>query len=152
MHSWFNDPAVAEFWNMAWPASEVASYLDRQHNSAHSAPYVGELDGVAMSYWELYRADLDPLAAHYPARRYDAGVHLLLGPPDYRGSGLAVPLLRVVSTWLLEADAGATRVVAEPDVANHRSIRAFERAGFRRQAELDLPTKKAALMVRDRLG
>lgn len=41
-------------------------------------------------------------------------------------------------------------MVAEPDVRNLRSIRAFERAGFTRAAELDLPDKRAALMVRDR--
>ncbi|MGV9572720.1 GNAT family N-acetyltransferase, partial [Streptomyces nigra] len=29
-----------------------------------------------MSYWEIYRADLDPLARHYPARPHDIGVHL----------------------------------------------------------------------------
>ena len=152
LHSWFNDPAVAQFWNMAWPRTQVAAYLQDQHASAHSASYVGELDGVPMSYWELYRADLDPLAQHYPALRYDAGVHLLLGPADYRGSGLAVPLLRIVSTWLLDIESRTTRVVAEPDVANHRSIRAFERAGFRRHSDIELPRKRAALMVRDRSG
>ncbi len=45
-----------------------------------------------MSYWELYRADLDPLAQFYAARHHDAGIHLLLGPAQCRGRGLAADL------------------------------------------------------------
>ncbi|MGH4022883.1 MAG: GNAT family N-acetyltransferase [Pseudonocardiaceae bacterium] len=150
LHAWMNDPEVARFWEMPWPRRQIARYLHQQLDSAHSTPYVGFLEGTAMSYWELYRADLDPLAAHYPARRGDAGVHLLLGPAGYRGRGLGVGLLRAVSGWQLDADPSATRVVAEPDVRNLRSVRAFERAGFRRNAEIDLPDKRAVLMIRER--
>lgn len=150
LHRWMNDPEVARFWELALPTGRIAAYLCDQLGSAHSTPYIGELDGVPMSYWELYRADLDPLAAHYPARRADAGVHLLLGPAACRGRGLAAPLVRAVTGWQLDAAPSAERVVAEPDVANARSVRAFARAGFRRAADIDLPDKRAALMVRDR--
>ncbi|EUA93761.1 hypothetical protein I551_8970 [Mycobacterium ulcerans str. Harvey] len=46
--------------------AQIASYLFDQHCSAHSVPYLGLLDGAPISYWELYRADLDPLAATTP--------------------------------------------------------------------------------------
>lgn len=150
LHSWMNDPEVARFWRMAWPPEQIAVYLREQDRSAHSAAYLGDLDGVPMSYWELYRADLDPLARHYGACEHDAGLHLLLGPAECRGRGLAVSLLGAVSSWQLDVDPQATRVVAEPDAQNTRAIRAFERAGFRRTIDLTLPNKRAALMVRDR--
>jgi acetyl CoA:N6-hydroxylysine acetyl transferase len=150
LHAWMNGPEVARFWRMAWPLEQIADYLRQQDRSTHSTSYLGELDDVPMSYWELYRADLDPLAQHYVAREHDAGLHLLLGPAEYRGRGLAVNLLRAISAWQLDADPEAARVVAEPDVENTRAIRAFERAGFRRTADLDLPNKRAALMIRDR--
>jgi len=41
-------------------------------------------------------------------------------------------------------------VVAESDAQSTRAIRAFERTGFPRTVDLDLPNKSAALMVRDR--
>jgi len=150
VHAWMNDPEVARFWKMPWPRQQIASYLRRQDRSTHSAPYLGDLDLVPMSYWELYRADLDPLAQHYAAREHDAGVHMLLGPAECRGRGLAVSLFRAVSSWQLDADPDAARVVAEPDVENTRVIRALERAGFRRDTDLELPNKRAALMIRDR--
>jgi RimJ/RimL family protein N-acetyltransferase len=75
---------------------------------------------------------------------------MLLGPAICRGRGLAVSLVHTVSTWQLDADPRAARVVIEPDVENVPAIRVAERAGFRRIAEVNLPDKRAALMVRDR--
>ncbi|MGP4000519.1 GNAT family N-acetyltransferase [Streptomyces sp. 8N706] len=150
VHAWMNDPAVARYWEMARPVEHIASYLRGQIASIRSTPYLGHLDGIPMSYWELYRADLDPLADHYPAEPRDAGVHLLLGPSEYRGRGLGAALLRAVSDWQLRIDPYVGRVVAEPDIRNTRSVRAFERAGFQMNGQLDLPDKRAALMVRER--
>lgn len=150
IHSWMNDAEVARFWKMAWPRERIAAYLRDQQLSAHSAPYVGELDGTPMSYWELYRADLDPLAAHYPAREHDVAFHMLLGPAGCRGRGLAAGLMRTVSSWLLDADPLAERVIGEPDAGHERVLTMLERAGFHRAGVLDLPHKRAALMIRDR--
>jgi RimJ/RimL family protein N-acetyltransferase len=150
LHSWMNDPDVARFWKMPWPRSQIASYLSRQDRSTHSTPYLGEFDGVPISYWELYRADLDPLAQYYDAREHDAGLHGLMGPTEYRARRLAAHLLRTVTAWQLDADPRATRVVIEPDVENRRTIRVGELAGFRRIVDVDLPNKRAALMTRDR--
>ncbi|CAL9572216.1 GNAT family N-acetyltransferase [Streptomyces sp. enrichment culture] len=147
---WMNDPEVAAFWELAQPEERIAAYLREQVGSAHSTPYIGCVDGTPVSYWEVYRADLDPLRHHYPARTRDAGLHLLVGPSAYRGRGLGAALLRAVSDWLLRTDPYAERVVAEPDVRNERSVRVFERAGFRLVRQIDLPTKRAVLMVRER--
>ncbi|MFI0977197.1 GNAT family N-acetyltransferase [Streptomyces sp. NPDC021093] len=150
IHAWMCDPEVARYWALDRPEPQIEAYLREQCVSVHSTPYLGCLDGVPMSYWELYRADLDPLAAHYTARARDAGVHLLLGPSEFRGRGLGARLLRAVTDWQLETQLYAERVVAEPDIRNERSVRAFERAGFRKVREVDLPGKRAALMIRER--
>ncbi|MFG3497088.1 GNAT family N-acetyltransferase [Streptomyces sp. NPDC047928] len=150
VHGWMNDPEIARYWELAEPLDRITGYLREQVAAAHSTPYIGCLDGTPMSYWELYRADLDPLGRHYPAEPRDAGVHLLLGPAGFRGRGLGADLLRAVSEWLLGTDPYARRVVAEPDAGNVRSVRAFQRAGFRMVRQIDLPDKRAAFMVRER--
>ncbi|NED93542.1 acetyltransferase, partial [Streptomyces sp. SID11233] len=58
--------------------------------------------------------------------------------------------LRAVTSLILAHRPYATRVLAEPDVRNVRSVAAFLRAGYRKDRELDLPGKRAALMIRDR--
>ncbi|WP_340385033.1 GNAT family N-acetyltransferase [Streptomyces sp. SS7] len=147
---WMNEPAVAAFWELAGPRTVTERHLRRQLTEGHSLPCLGLLEGAPMSYWEIYRADLDPLARHYPARPHDTGIHLLIAGPDTRGRGLGGLLLRAVADLLFDSRPACSRVVAEPDLRNTPSIAAFLRAGFRFCAELDLPAKRAGLMVRDR--
>ncbi|MCF3120669.1 acetyltransferase [Streptomyces arenae] len=148
---WMNDPAVAAFWELAGPEAVTEAHLRPQlEGDGRSVPCLGALEGTPMSYWEIYRADLDPLARHYPARPHDTGIHLLIGGVANRGRGLGTSLLRAVADLVLDHRPACARVVAEPDLRNTPSVSAFLSAGFRFSAEVDLPDKQAALMVRDR--
>ncbi|MFE9769217.1 GNAT family N-acetyltransferase [Streptomyces sp. NPDC005808] len=148
---WMNDPAVAVFWELAGAQSVAEEHLRRQvEGDGRSVPCLGVLDGMPMSYWEIYRADLDLLARHYPARPHDTGIHLLIGGVANRGRGLGSTLLRAVADLVLDRRPLCARVVAEPALRNTPSVAAFLSAGFRFSAEVDLPDKRAALMVRDR--
>ncbi|MFI6936382.1 GNAT family N-acetyltransferase [Streptomyces sp. NPDC050287] len=148
---WMNDPAVAEFWALAGPQTVTEEHLGAQlAGDGRSVPCLGVLEGTPMSYWELYRADLDPLARHYPAHPHDTGIHLLIGGVADRGRGLGSVLLRAVADLVLAKRPACARVVAEPDLRNIPSIAAFLSAGFLFSAEVDLPAKRAALMVRAR--
>lgn len=148
---WMNDPAVAAFWELDGPPDRTRDHLRAQlDGDGRSVPCLGVLAGTPMSYWEIYRADLDPLARHYPARPHDTGVHLLLGGVADRGRGLGAALIEAVAGLVLDRRPACARVVAEPDLRNTPSVAAFLGAGFRFSAELDLPDKRAALMVRDR--
>ncbi|MEU9704149.1 GNAT family N-acetyltransferase [Streptomyces sp. NPDC047981] len=148
---WMNDPAVAAFWELAGPETVTAAHIRAQlDGDGRSVPCLGVLDSTPMSYFEIYRADLDPIARHYPARPHDTGVHLLLGCVADRGRGLGSALLRAVADLALDHRPRCTRVIAEPDLRNTPSVSAFLTAGFRLSAEVDLPDKRAALMVRDR--
>ncbi|TDC27846.1 N-acetyltransferase [Streptomyces sp. 8K308] len=149
--TWMNDPVVDAFWSLAGPPERTAAHVRAQLvGDGRSVPCLGELDGRPMSYWEIYRADLDPLAHHYPSRPHDTGLHLLIGDPEDRGRGVGAALLRAVADLVLRHRPRCGRVVAEPDVRNAASIAAFRAAGFRRVGEVLLPEKRAALMLRER--
>ncbi|MFI5619907.1 GNAT family N-acetyltransferase [Streptomyces sp. NPDC051567] len=148
---WMNDPEVAAYWELAGPAAVTAAHLRTQlDGDGRSIPCLGLLDGAPMSYWEIYRADLDPVARHYPARPHDTGVHLLIGDGAHRGRGLGTTLLRAVADLVLDNRPRCTRVIAEPDLRNTSSVSAFLNSGFRSSAEIALPGKRAALMIRER--
>ncbi|MGF1429458.1 GNAT family N-acetyltransferase [Kitasatospora sp. LaBMicrA B282] len=145
---WMNDPVVDAFWELAGPPERTERHVRAQlDGDGRSVPQLGVLNGIPVSYWEVYRVEQDRLARHYPARSGDVGLHLLLGPPESRGRGLGSLLLRAMAEHLLRT---SPRVVAEPDLRNTPSLRAFERAGFSRAGELELPEKRAALMLRER--
>ncbi|MER6028122.1 GNAT family N-acetyltransferase [Streptomyces sp. NPDC001851] len=152
VHRWMNDPAVSEFWHLGGPEHRTEDHLRSQlGGDGRSVPCLGVLDGTPMSYWEIYRADLDPLARHYPARPHDTGVHVLVGGAADRGRGLGSALLRAVADLILDRRPACARVVAEPDLHNTPSVAAFLSAGFRFAEEVELPGKRAALMIRDRV-
>ncbi|WP_051969906.1 GNAT family N-acetyltransferase [Kitasatospora azatica] len=146
--AWMNDPAVAAFWELAGPPEATERHVRPQLAAdSPSRPCLGVLDGEPVSYWEVYQVERDRLAEYYPVRPGDTGVHLLLGPVSARGRGLGAVLIDAVAGRLLQH---CPRVVAEPDVRNTASVRAFQRAGFRLDRELQLPEKRAALIVRER--
>lgn len=149
---WMNDPAVAEFWELDGPADVTGRHLRAQlDGDGRSVPCLGVLDDTPMSYWEIYRADLDPVARYYPARPHDTGVHLLIGAVADRARGLGAALLRTVADQILDHRPACARVVGEPDLRNTPSVAAFLAAGFRLSAEVELPAKRAAVMIRDRV-
>lgn len=149
--TWMNDPAVAEFWELEGPKERTRAHVCAQiEGDGRSVPCLGVLDGTPVSYWEIYRADLDPIARYCRARPHDTGVHLLVGHIADRGRGVGTTLLRAVADLVLDHRPACGRVLAEPDLRNTPSVAAFLSAGFRFSAEVDLPEKRAALMVRDR--
>lgn len=148
---WMNDPAVFEYWELAGAPAVTLAHLRRQlDGDGRSVPCLGVLDGREMSYFELYRADLDPLARHYPACPHDTGIHVLIGDGSDRGHGLGSLLIRAVADLVLDHRPRCRRVLAEPDIRNTPSLAAFLAAGFRYSSEIDLPDKRAALLIRDR--
>jgi RimJ/RimL family protein N-acetyltransferase len=149
---WMNDPVVARFWELSGPAGITEKHLRSQlGGDGRSVPCIGVLDGTPMSYWEVYRADLDPVARYYPARPHDTGLHLLVGGVPDRARGLGTTLLRATADLVLDNRPSCARIIAEPDLRNTASVAAFLAAGFRFSAEMDLPDKRAALMIRDRI-
>ena len=64
------------------------------------------------------------------------------------GLGHGSAFIRHFTDQLLTA--GTPRVLTDPDPNNARAIRAYEKAGFRSEREVDTPDGIALLMVRDR--
>lgn len=150
VHAWMSAPHVAARWGQAWPMRRWQAELAGQLAGQHSRPCLVALDGEPFAYLEIYRVVRDRLAAHYPARPHDLGVHIAIGDPARCGSGLGSALLRAVADGLLAAAPACSRVVAEPDEKNAAAVRAFGRAGFRAAGHVRLPHKTAALLVRPR--
>jgi RimJ/RimL family protein N-acetyltransferase len=147
IQSWMNDPDVARYWELDGPPERTSEHVRAQLELPHTQPLLARLSGRAIGYWELYQAADDPLAAHYAAEPDDLGVHLLIGESDCRGIGLGGVLLRALADAVQREK--PRRLVAEPDERNIASVRSFTAAGFNAAATLDLPKKRATLMIRE---
>ncbi|MBR7834773.1 acetyltransferase [Actinospica durhamensis] len=146
IHRWMNDPEVARYWELAGPFERTAEHVRRQIELSYCEPMLARLSGRPIGYWELYRAAEDPLGDYYDAEPDDLGVHLLIGEGDCRGLGLGSLMLRVLADTVQARS--PRRIVAEPDERNLASIRAFTAAGFNASGTLELPEKRATLMLR----
>ncbi|EQD86573.1 siderophore biosynthesis protein [Saccharopolyspora erythraea D] len=151
VHRWMNTPHVAHHWNQAWPLERWREELAHQLGGEHSLPCVVGHEGREVAYLELYRVTRDKLAGCYPYGPHDLGVHIAIGEREVLGRGFGSSLLRAVAGALLDADPRCARVVAEPNVHNEASVRAFAKAGFVREREIGLPAKNSALMVFSRV-
>lgn len=126
---WMNDPAVAAFWELSGPESVTRAHLRPQlDGDGRSVPCLGVLQGTPMSYWEIYRADLDPLARHYPAHPHDTGLHLLIGGVADRGAAPAPPCCvpSPTSYWTTDPTApvsSLSRTCATPPRSRPFSVR-----------------------------
>jgi lysine N-acyltransferase len=147
---WMRQPHIWRWWQQDWTVERWVEALEEQAAGEHSIPCMTALDGEDLAYVELYRVRHDRLAEYYACEEHDWGVHIAIGDTTRVGRGIGRRLLRSLADALLRADPRCDRVVAEPDVANTPSVRAFAAAGFEPQGELQLPEKTALLMVRTR--
>lgn len=145
---WMSRPHVEPWWRQDWSVERWAQQIAEQSAGEHSLPCVVSLDAEQLGYVELYRVRHDRIAEYYDHDLHDWGVHVAIGDSARTGQGIGRRLLAAVAAAVLRADPRCPRVIAEPDATNLPSIRAFTAAGFRIVAELQLPEKKAALMMR----
>jgi len=75
------------------------------------------------------------------------GIDQFIGEAGMVGCGHGSAFIRAFTDELLAA--GTPRIITDPNPANARAVRAYEKAGFLRQREVDTPDGRALLMVRN---
>lgn len=104
------------------------------------------LQGRPIGYLQCFDLALDTGRTFPLERRATRGIDLFIGEPAYLGQGHGAAFLRLAAEWLL-AQPGVRRVIGDPEPANRRSRRAFEKAGFRDSGERTVPGGSVRLMV-----
>jgi len=150
LHTWLGYDHVAEFWGLDMPLPAFRDHLAEKLAEDYLTPYIGYIDHVPMSYWEIYWPSEYELDDYYDAEPGDRAGHLLIGPPEYVRSGYARAMWRAMGTMLF-SHPGTERVVGEPDVDNDVVIHLMEQCGFepRKEFYFEEANKDALLMVCD---
>ncbi len=121
---WLADPEVIEFYGDAPATIEAArdDYLEADVNPVWR--FVIEEDGRGVGEIQ-YGHD-------YPGDDYawKAGIDIFIGEPDARDRGVGTEAIRTMLQHLFEVQS-LHLVTIDPEVANARGIRAYEKAGFR---------------------
>ena len=139
---WLTEPHVAEWWHDPETFEFVSGDLDHPD----LAQFIVTLDERPLGYLQCYRIG-DWHDGFGPQPAGTRGIDQFIGEQDMVDRGHGSAFIRTFIDRLLAA--GAPRVITDPDPANGRAIRAYEKAGFRRQHLVDTPDGTALLMVRD---
>ena len=142
VRQWLAQPHVMEWWGD--PEQQFALVRDDLDHPAMEQFMVAR-DGRPFAYLQCYDPGAWPnhgLGALPPHTR---GIDQFIGEAAMIGQGHGSAFIRAFVDNLLAA--GAPRVVTDPDPANARAIRAYEKAGFRRDRPVQTPDGPALLMV-----
>jgi RimJ/RimL family protein N-acetyltransferase len=148
VHEWRQRPHVREWWSPVDTLGDVErKYRPRIDGPEPKSVYLIVLAGrpigliqtfLVGDYPEDWPAELEPGTA---------GVDLFIGDEDLLGRGLGSQVIRAFVREVVFARAGTTACVADPDIRNGASIRAFEKAGFRRAGTFRMPDGPAPQLL-----
>jgi aminoglycoside 6'-N-acetyltransferase len=132
---WLGRPHVMQWWP---DGKRQVRQIARSIGSTELAPYLVSIDGAPLAYLQC-----EVLA---PDRR---GIDQFIGEDDMLGRGHGSAFIRQFCDELFFGGA-VTAVTTDPDPANARAIRAYEKAGFRPVERQSTPWGNVLLMQRDK--
>jgi GNAT superfamily N-acetyltransferase len=141
---WLARPHVRAFWTDQLDAAGLRDKYLRRLPGRSVRPLLIEVDGRLAGYAQSYEA-CRVGGGWWPNEAPGVhGVDLLLAEAGDLGRGLGPAVLVALAAELQER--GARELIADPSPANPRSLRAFEKAGFRRHGEIATPHGPAVVM------
>lgn len=142
--NWLTHPKSV-FWEMGEASlSDVRRQFESVAASERHRAYLGSHEQRPAFLTERYDPGADPVGEVYPVRSGDVGMHFLVAPTTTPIAGFSNGVLVTVLAMLF-ADPAVTRVVVEPDVANHAVHRRNAEVGFEVLDTVSLPGKQALL-------
>jgi aminoglycoside 6'-N-acetyltransferase len=141
---WLGEPHVIRWWGE--PDEQfglVSGDLDQRAMDQFIVAY-GDRPFAYMQCYDPAAWDCSGLGSQPADTR---GIDQFIGEADMLDCGYGSAFIRVFIDRLLTT--GTPRVVTDPDPANARAIRAYEKAGFQKDRLVDTVDGQALLMVRN---
>ena len=140
---WLGTPEVARWWGRP---DEQYALVSGDLDEPAMDQFVVSTDGADFGYIQCY--DLTAWNSGFgPQPEGTRGIDQFIGEPGMIERGHGSGLIRAFTDARLVA--GLPRMVTDPDPANLRAVRAYEKAGFVKARMVDTPDGAALLMVRD---
>ena len=140
---WLTQPHVRQWWG---DPQEQYTLVSGDLDEPAMDQYIVSLAGNPFGYLQCY--DLTAWNSGFgqqpPGTR---GIDLFIGEPDMIERGHGSALIRAFADERLRQ--GAPRMVTDPDPANLRAMRAYEKAGFEKVRMVDTPDGPSLLMIRN---
>lgn len=143
--AWLAEPHAAEWWTDG-PEAGVAEIREAM-DSVSTEPLIVELGRRPIAYLQSYDPHLEDDHPYQDQPFGTLGVDVTIGLAELVGIGHGSAIVRQFVDELFAE--GAPRAIIDPDPANLRAIRAYEKAGFRPIGERHSVYGHVLLMARD---
>jgi aminoglycoside 6'-N-acetyltransferase len=144
--NWLKAEHVQRWWPN--PAEQLKEIRDTLGDAAVEAHVVGCGDRP-IGYLQSYDVHAEwALGCYRDQPAGTRGIDQFIGEADLVGLGHGPRFIAAMCDRLFAA--GAPRVITDPDPANERAVRAYQKAGFRMLDERTIPDGPVVLMARDR--
>jgi aminoglycoside 6'-N-acetyltransferase len=140
---WLAEPHVTQWWG---EPDEQFGLVSGDLDHPAMEQFIVAADGRPLGYLQCYGLT-EWNTGFGPQPSGTRGIDLFIGEADMIGRGHGSALIRAFIDGLLKT--GTPRAVTDPDPANARAVRAYEKAGFQRDRLVDTPDGRSLLMVRD---
>jgi aminoglycoside 6'-N-acetyltransferase len=134
---WLHKPHVKKWWP---DPQETLDEIEKKYGGPIGGDdptdvYIAEIDGKPIGFIQSYMVSDYPEHAQSIQLDNSVGVDLFIGEEDLIGKGYGTMLLKQFIEKVIRKEYGnASSVVADPEVANKASVRAFQKAGFQKGA------------------
>lgn len=149
LREWLEKPHVQEWWGD--PEEELGFIKDMVEGRDTTRPFILEFEGRDigyMQYWFVADNRSPALVAEHPwltELPADAvGVDITIGEEKLVSRGIGSAAVTAMISLLRSL--GHETIIIDPDPANKRAIRAYEKAGFRPIPQLEGRTSDVLLM------
>ncbi|WP_315723290.1 MULTISPECIES: GNAT family N-acetyltransferase [unclassified Bradyrhizobium] len=143
IRDWLQQPHIREWWG---DPDEQYALIDGDRAEPAMGQYIILMEGEAAGYLQCYALTAwnDGFGPQPDGTR---GIDLFIAGHERIGRGHGPLALRTFCGLMFQR--GVPRVVTDPSPTHARAIRAYEKAGFRRERLVDTPDGPALLMSCD---
>jgi RimJ/RimL family protein N-acetyltransferase len=149
LQRWLAEPHVQAWWREPVDLESVRRrFLPGMQGTEPISRLILEWEGRSIGWIQWYRwRDYPAHAAQIGAEPTTTGLDLAIGEPTLTGRGIGRRAIGLLLREVILRDPGVTACVCDPEEANARSVRCFERAGFTLAAQVHVSGESSARRV-----
>jgi siderophore synthetase component len=143
LHEWFHREHAIKIWQMNWPIRQLETYYRTLLAGDMLYAYIGEANGEATCYFEVYWAIRDLVGEYYDVLPTDYGTHQYIAPVDPKKKFVSPFTQCIVDYVFAQPEVG--KMVGEGSVDSMASLMNKLHVGFKIEKVIEMPHKKANL-------
>jgi RimJ/RimL family protein N-acetyltransferase len=141
---WFNEPHVQEFYSLRpWTLSEIAEKFQDRVSEAKAISnihsFIAKIQDSPVAYLQCYAVKDHPWEGQNFSKDFiekSVGLDFFIGEPSFLGKKMSGLILESFIPEILKIYPAAKCLVVDPEIQNQRSIRFFEKQGFKFDQEI----------------